>query len=262
MLLKSVTGFAGSGFAAISGFDRDTAGSGDFAASAVTGLSSSSGFDLSELSNGDFGGSVERGISLTSGFSGAISDFSLVEITEDFLPSESGADLSLISVLGSSSLGEVSFLNPLVSSRVVGVAIFSAISSDSCVSMLVGLLDRLGGLLLIGGVIDLVLLAGGPRSRESERLSNAGPKGVLFVGERGRPVSGSADTGVPTRGVESALPLCALARAMFSIQLGCDDFVGDAGLGASGFANALSIQLDLLGLQRFEGLVGGEVAPS
>lgn len=128
--------------------------------------------------------------------------------------------------------------------------------------MLVGRLDRLGGLLFVGGVIDLVLLEAGARSRESDRLSRAGPKGVLFVGDRGRPGSGSADTGVPTRGVESALPLCAFARAMFSIQLGCEFFVGDAGLGESGLASALSIQLDLFGLQRFDGLVGGEVAPS
>jgi len=262
VLLKSVTGFAGSGLDVVSGFALDTDGSGDFGTLVGADLVSDPGFDLNELGMGDLGGSIERDFSRTSDLSGAISSFGLVELSEGFLPSESGAGLSLASELSLSSLREVSTLKPAVSSRVVGVAIFSAISRLSCVSILVGLLDKLGGLLLVGGVTDLALLAGGPRSRESDRLSSAGPKGVLLVGDRGRPASGSADTGVPTSGVESPLLLCAFARAMFSIQLGWDVFVGDAGLGESGFASALSIQLDLFGLQRFEGLVGGEVAPS
>lgn len=47
---------------------------------------------------------------------------------------------------------------------------------------------------------------------------------------------------------------------MFSIQLGCVDLVGD-GFGESGFESALSIQEDLLGLHRFEGLPMGDVRP-
>jgi hypothetical protein len=50
---------------------------------------------------------------------------------------------------------------------------------------------------------------------------------------------------------------------MFSIQLGCAGLEA-ASLGDSGLvARALSIQLDLLGLNRFEGLPNGDLsAPS
>ena len=63
------------------------------------------------------------------------------------------------------------------------------------------------------------------------------------------------------RGVDSALPRCAFAFARFSIQLGCA-LIEDVGLGDSGFVRALSIQLDLVGLKRLEGLAGGDVALS
>jgi hypothetical protein len=47
---------------------------------------------------------------------------------------------------------------------------------------------------------------------------------------------------------------------MFSIQLGCAGLEGDA-LGESGLASALSIQLDLFGLNRFDGLPNGDLRP-
>lgn len=120
-----------------------------------------------------------------------------------------------------------------------------------------GLELRLAGLDFVGGVTDLILAELGRRSRESERLSIAGPNGVSLVGEAG--LLRSPGFGLPMVGPASALVLCAFARAMFSIQLGCA-FEGET-FGESGFASALSIQLDLLGLQRFDGLPIGDVRP-
>jgi hypothetical protein len=110
----------------------------------------------------------------------------------------------------------------------------------------------------MGGVSDLVLPASGRMSLESERLSSAGPKGVSLVGEEG--LLRSLGLGLPMVGTTSVLPLCAFARAMFSIQLGCAGREA-ATLGESGFARALSIQLDLFGLNRFEGLPKGDFSP-
>lgn len=155
-------------------------------------------------------------------------------------------------------LGIVSCVKLDVSYFVVGVASFSEICKDSCVSMLVGLELRLAGFVFVGGVTDLGLPALGRKSRESERLSKAGPKGVSFVGDPGRLLS--LGLGLPMVGTASTLVLCAFARAIFSIQLGCDGFVGEI-FGESGFARALSIQLDLFGLQRFDGLPIGDVSP-
>ena len=81
------------------------------------------------------------------------------------------------------------------------------------------------------------------------------------MGEPGLELSPSSFLGVPGRGVESALARSAFALAMFAIQLGCAFFAA-LGLGDSGRVSALSIQLDFVGLKRFEGLPGGEVAPS
>lgn len=111
-----------------------------------------------------------------------------------------------------------------------------------------------------GGVEDLGI---GARSRESERLSIPCPNGVVLVGELDLDlgVPGSDSLGVPIRGVESPLARSALALAMLAIQLGCVFFAA-LGFGESGLVSALSIQLDLVGLKRFEGLLGGDVAPS
>jgi hypothetical protein len=147
-----------------------------------------------------------------------------------------------------------------VSSFVVGAAIFSDIRRDSCVRRLVGLELRLLGFAFVGGVIDLVLpgLASVRMSRESDLLSIAGPNGVSLVGDPGRLLS--LGFGLPRVGTISALVLFAFARAMFSIQLGCAGLEGEA-FGESGLANALSIQLDLFGLNRFEGLPKGDLRP-
>jgi hypothetical protein len=104
----------------------------------------------------------------------------------------------------------------------------------------------------------------GPSSTSADTgvCTLAGPNGVLLVGDRGRPVLSASSfcTGVPVLGVRSTLSRCALARARSSIQLGALFFEG-ASLGLSGLANALSIQDVFVGLQRFDGLLGGEVAP-
>lgn len=103
-----------------------------------------------------------------------------------------------------------------------------------------------------------MLPASGRISLESERLSKAGPNGVSFVGDEG--LLRSLGLGLPRVGTTSVLVLCALARAMFSIQLGCAGREA-ANLGESGLARALSIQLDLFGLKRFEGLPKGDLRP-
>lgn len=125
-------------------------------------------------------------------------------------------------------------------------------------SRLAGLELRLLGLVFVGGVSDLMLPASGRMSRESERLSRAGPNGVSFVGDEG--LLRSLGLGLPRVGTTSVLALCAFAFAMFSIQLGCAGREA-ASLGESGLARALSIQLDLLGLKRFEGLPRGDLSP-
>lgn len=127
---------------------------------------------------------------------------------------------------------------------------------------LVGLELRLLGFAFVGGVIDLVLarFTSVRMSRESDLLSRAGPNGVSFVGDAGRLLS--FGFGLPRVGTISTLVLFAFARAMFSIQLGCAGLEGDA-FGESGLANALSIQLDLFGLNRLDGLPRGDLrAPS
>lgn len=72
------------------------------------------------------------------------------------------------------------------------------------------------------------------------------------------------DPGLPSKrealrecgaGDESSLARLALAFARSAIQLGCAFFDG-AGFGDSGFESDDSSQLDLLGLKRFEGLLG------
>jgi len=127
------------------------------------------------------------------------------------------------------------------------------------VRRLAGLELRLLGLAFVGGVSDLKAPASGRMSRESERLRRAGPKGVSFVGDDGR--LRSLGLGLPRVGTISVLALCAFARAMFSIQLGCAGLEA-ASLGDSGLvASALSIQLDLFGLNRFEGLPRGDLRP-
>lgn len=172
----------------------------------------------------------------------------------------SGAGFTPVSELSDARLAVVSSLKLDVSSLVVGVAIFSESWSDSCVRALVGLELRLEGLALVGGVTDLILPPpfSGRISRESERLSKAGPKGVSFVGELG--LLRSIGFGLPSVDTTSALVLLAFARAIFSIQLGCVDFAG-VNLGESGLARALSIQLDLFGLNRLEGLPRGDFRP-
>jgi hypothetical protein len=94
-------------------------------------------------------------------------------------------------------------------------------------------------------------------SRESERLSRAGPNGVSFVGDEG--LLRSLGFGLPRVGTISVLALCAFAFAMFSIQLGCGREA--VSFGESGLARALSIQLDLFGLNRFEGDPNGDLSP-
>lgn len=127
---------------------------------------------------------------------------------------------------------------------------------------LVGLELRLIGFAFVGGVIDLVLVRLGSvrKSRESDLLSMAGPNGVSFVGDAGRLLS--LGFGLPRVGAMSTctLVLFAFARAIFSIQLGCAGLEGVA-FGESGLANALSIQLDLFGLNRFDGLPKGDLRP-
>lgn len=86
MLLKSVTGFAGSGLGAGSGFERETDGIGDLGVSVASALFARSGFDLSELGMGELRGFIERGLSRTSGLGGAISGVCLVELSEGVLP--------------------------------------------------------------------------------------------------------------------------------------------------------------------------------
>jgi hypothetical protein len=115
------------------------------------------------------------------------------------------------------------------------------------VRRLVGLELRLIGFAFVGGVIDLVLVRLGSvrKSRESDLLSMAGPNGVSFVGDAGRLLS--LGFGLPRVGA-------------FSIQLGCAGLEGVA-FGESGLANALSIQLDLFGLNRFDGLPKGDLRP-
>jgi hypothetical protein len=81
-----------------------------------------------------------------------------------------------------------------------------------------------------------------------------------LVGDEGRE-SSSGSLGVPLLGVDSALARPAFAFARFAIQLGCA-FVAELGLGDSARVSALSIQLDFVGLKRFEGLLGGDVADS
>jgi len=58
---------------------------------------------------------------------------------------------------------------------------------------------------------------------------------------------------------KSPLARCAFALAMLVIQLGCE-FRGEGlGFGDSGFVIALSIQVGFSGLQRLDGLSGGDV---
>jgi len=125
------------------------------------------------------------------------------------------------------------------------------------VRRLAGLELRLLGLAFAGGVSDLMLPASGRMSRESERLSRAGPNGVSFVGDDG--LLRSLGLGLPRVGTISVLALCAFAFAMFSIQLGCGREA--VSLGESGLARALSIQLDLFGLKRFDGDPKGDLSP-
>lgn len=124
---------------------------------------------------------------------------------------------------------------------------------------LAGLELRLLGFAFVGDVSDLKAPASERMSRESERFSKAGPNGVSFVGDEG--LLRSLGFGLPRVGTISVLALCAFARAMFSIQLGCAGLEA-ASLGDSGLvARALSTQLDLLGLNRFEGLPRGDFSP-
>lgn len=177
-------------------------------------------------------------------------------VAGDFLKL-SGAGFASGPELSDAGFAVVSRLKLDVSSLVVGAAIFSDSWSDSCVSTLVGLELRLKGFAFVGGVTDRVLPP--PTSaRESDRLSRAGPKGVSLVGELG--LLRSFGLGLPSVGTTSALVLLAFARAIFSIQLGCVDFAG-VNLGESGLARALSIQLDLFGLNRLDGLPRGDLRP-
>jgi hypothetical protein len=125
------------------------------------------------------------------------------------------------------------------------------------VRRLAGLEPRLLGLAFAGGVSNLKLPTSGRMSRESERLSRAGPNGVSFVGDEG--LLRSLGLGLPRVGTISVLALCAFAFAMFSIQLGCGREA--VSFGESGLARALSIQLDLFGLNRFEGDPNGDLRP-
>jgi hypothetical protein len=59
-------------------------------------------------------------------------------------------------------------------------------------------------------------------------------------------------------GVMSTLARFALAFARLVIQLGWEFFNGAGFVGESGLVRADSIQLDLLGLQRFDGLLPGD----
>ena len=172
----------------------------------------------------------------------------------------SGAGLSTDSGVSDTGAAFVSSLKSRVSSLVVGAAIFSDSWSDSCVRRLAGLELRPLGLTIVCGGSDLMPPASGRMSRESERLRRAGPNGVSFVGDEG--LLRSSGFGLPRVGTTSVLDLCAFARAIFSIQLGCAGR-GAAGLGESGFASALSIHdlLDLFGLNRFEGLPSGDLSP-
>ena len=99
-------------------------------------------------------------------------------------------------------------------------------------------------------------------SLDSDLRSILCPNGVVFVDEDGLELS-SGKVGVPILGVDSALALSAFAFAMLAIQLGWAFFAdADVGFGDSGRVSALSIQLDFVGLKRFDGLLGGEAASS
>ena len=76
---------------------------------------------------------------------------------------------------------------------------------------------------------------------------------VAFVGEADRELASSVGLGVI-----STLARCAFAFAIFAIQSGWLMRAG-TGLGDSGFVIELSSQLDFVGLQRFDGLDGGDV---
>lgn len=90
---------------------------------------------------------------------------------------------------------------------------------------------------------------------DSERFSMPCPN-IAFVGEDDlKPPSSSSFDGV------SPLTRCAFAFAMFVIQSGWLLRAG-VGLGESGFVIELSSQLDFVGLQRLDGLEGGEMWPS
>jgi hypothetical protein len=264
VLRKSITGLVvDSGPGRLVGFVGVESGGGivlsiavlAFAASEFLGLIS--GFSFVE--RGDLIGSVSRGtISSCSVFLGVDTSFGSSDPRAgDFLRS-SGTGCSIISDVSGIGAAVVSSLKSSVSSLVVGAAIFSDNWRDSCASRLAGLELRLFGLAFMGGVTDLMLPASVRMSLESERFSRAGPKGVSLTGEEGllRPLG----LGLPSVGTISVLDLCAFARAMFSIQLGCAGLEA-ASLGESGLARALSIQLDLLGLNRLEGLPIGDLRP-
>lgn len=70
---------------------------------------------------------------------------------------------------------------------------------------LAGLELRLLGLAFVGGVSDRKAPASGRMSRESERLSRAGPNGVSFVGDDG--LLRSLGLGLPRVGTISVLAL-------------------------------------------------------
>jgi hypothetical protein len=226
-----------------SGFDLPTAG----LPTMLSGLGFACGGDLT------CSVSVDR-FSIVSGFLGVESSTGVSEpTTGDFRTGFSSA--AGVSCIGAAFVSSLKFD---VSSLVVGADIFSDSCSDSCASRLCGLELRLLGLAFAGGVTDLILPASGRMSLESERLSKAGPNGVSLVGDEG--LLRSLGFGLPKVGTTSVLVLCAFARAMFSIQLGCAGREA-ASLGESGLARALSIQLDLFGLKRFEGLPKGDLIP-
>lgn len=214
---------------------------------------------LGFVEGGDLTGSVSSvTASLVSLSCGVVSSFGVSgSRTGDFLELtdtgfSSGSD---VSDTGAAFVSSVKFE---VSSLVVGAAIFSDSCSDSCVSALGGLELRPNGLAFVGGVTERVLPLSGRMSLESERLSKAGPNGVSLVGDEG--LLRSLRLGLPNDDPTSTLFLCAFARAMFSIQLGCAGREG-VSLGESGLASALSIQLDLFGLKRLDGLPKGDLSP-
>ena len=112
-----------------------------------------------------------------------------------------------------------------------------------------------------GGGVAVSAGLGGDESRGARSLPNvSAPKSFVFGGRltaaegSGEPVGGLLSATARPR---STLLRCCLILLISAIQAGCWGG-GSLGFRESGLLSALSSQLDLVGLHRFEGLGGGE----